>query len=345
MIALRFFIAGFFLIAVVIAGAPERMSSAQDIHYFRIGTGSTAGTYFPIGEALANLISLPPGAPACEDGGRCGVAGVIGLAQATDGSIANIQAITEGRLDSGLAQGDLVYWSFHGQGIFRTEGPKDDLRVIANLYRESIHLVARKGSGIQSVLDLRGKRVSLDRRDSGTYADAILVLKAFGLREVDFIAVYEGPNLAIDHMLAGELDAFIFVSGYPAAGIADLAERGLIDLISIEGKEVETITATYPFFVADTIPEGTYAGVAEVKTISVGAQWVVDAGADAELVYRITRALWHPSNREILENSHAKGRLIRLETALDGVAIKLHPGAERYYREAEMLDYAPVQSE
>ncbi|MFQ5534462.1 MAG: TAXI family TRAP transporter solute-binding subunit [Sphingomonadales bacterium] len=345
MTALRHFIAGILVTTVIAVGLGVPAFTAQDILYFRIGTGSTSGTYFPVGEALANLISRPPGAPTCDDGGRCGVPGVIGVAQATDGSIANIQAVSLGRIESGLAQGDLVFWGYNGKGIFRSNGRHTGLRVIASLYPESVHLVARKGSGIRTVKDLRGKRVSLDRRDSGTYADAVLVLKTFGLREIDFIAAYDDQNRAVERMLEGELDAFLFVGGFPASGISDLAKRDLIDLIPIDGDGAAKIIAKYPFFVEDTIPAGTYSDTGEIKTISVRAQWIVNAEADEQLVYQITRALWHPSNRGILENSHEKGRLIRLDSALDGIATKLHPGAERFYREAAMFDDPPTLSE
>ena len=344
MIALRITIAAAFFAVGLVAGFSDPRTAAQDVQYFRIGTGSTAGTYFPVGMALASLISSPAGAPVCDDGGRCGVPGVIGMAQATDGSVANIHAIAEGRIESGLAQGDLVYWGYEGKGVFGADGRHDNLRVIANLYPESVHLVARKESGIRTVQDLKGKRVSLDRRDSGTYADALLVLKAFGLREVDFVAVYEEQNRAVDGMLDGELDAFIFIGGFPTPGISDLADRGLVDLIPIDGNGASEITDKYPFFVKDVIPAGTYAGSGEVETLSVGAQWIVSAEAGDELIYQITRALWHPANREIIDKAHAKGKLIRLETALDGIAIKLHPGAERFYREADILKDMPVLS-
>jgi len=312
--------------------------TVRDLRYFRIGTGSTAGTYFPIGEALASVISLPPGAPACKDKGRCGVPGLIGLAQATDGSIANIIDVAAGRRESGLAQGDLVYWSTRGAHAFARSGPLKNIRVIANLYAESVHVVVRKDTGIGSIAGLRGKRLSVDRRDSGTYSDAIRVLAAYGLREVDFIPTYEDQSRAADLLLAGELDGFFFVGGYPSQGIADLAARGAIDILPIDGKAAKSLTDAYPFFVSDKIPEGAYNGVKAVPTISVGAAWIVNAGLDEKLVYQITRALWHPSNRRILNRAHAKGREITLDTAIVGLAAPLHPGAARYYREVSLID-------
>ncbi len=325
-------------LAVAVSLVFGASAGAQELTYFRIGTGSTAGTYFVIGGALARLISQPPGASTCQEGGHCGVPGLIALAEATDGSLANIEAVAAGRLESALAQGDLVYRAFRGEGPFRRSGPHRNLRVIAHLYPESVHVVVRRAAGIRSIRSLRGKRVSLDRRDSGTYADAVIVLRAFGLRETNFIARYLEQNRAVDAMLAGKLDAFFFVGGYPASGIADLAARGVIDLLPIKGARAARAMARYPFFLKDEIPAGTYPGIDAVKTLSVGAQWIVGAEVDEDRVYAITRALWNPANRRILEDAHPAARRIRLESALDGVTIPLHPGAERFYREAGLIE-------
>ena len=108
-------------------------------------------------------------------------------------------------------------------------------------------------------------------------------------------------------------------------------------LVPIEGPEVEALLEHYPFFATDVIPAGTYPGVDDTNTVSVGAQWVVGAEVDEDLVYGITKALWHENARRLLDEGHAKGRAITLATALDGIAIPLHPGAERYYREVGML--------
>ena len=320
---------------ILVVTAP---AAAEDLSYFHIGTGSTAGTYFVIGGALARLISQPPGANNCQEGGHCGVPGLISVAQATDGSLANIEAVADGRIESALAQGDLVYRAYRGEGPFRRSGPHRNLRVIAHLYSESIHIVVRRSADIRSLRDLRGKRVSLDRRDSGTYADAVIVLKAFGLRETNFIARYLEQNRAVDAMLAEKLDAFFFVGGYPASGIADLATRGLIDLLPITGTRAAQAMARYPFFLKDEIPAGTYPGIDRVETLSVGAQWIVSADVDEARVYAITQALWNPANRRILDEAHPVGHGIRMERALDGVAIPLHPGAERFYREVHLVE-------
>ena len=137
-------------------------AAAQDITFFRIGTGSTAGTYYPVGALIANAISNPPGSEPCESGGSCGVPGLIAAATASQGSVANVEAIAAGRLESGLAKSDIVSWAIAGEGLFAGRGPDSRVAIIANLYPESVHLVVRKAIGIDTVADLRGRRVSLD---------------------------------------------------------------------------------------------------------------------------------------------------------------------------------------
>src|SRR5438046_7136398 len=153
-----------------LAALPLR--AQQDITFFRILTGGTAGTYYPIGGLIANAISNPPGSRACAEGGSCGVPGLVATAVASNGSVANINGITSGQMESGFTQSDVAFWAYTGTGVYEGKPKVADLRLIANLYPETIHVVARKGAGIKSVADLKGKRVSLDEPGSGTLVDA-----------------------------------------------------------------------------------------------------------------------------------------------------------------------------
>lgn len=313
-------------------------AGAQEMFFFRIGTGGVAGTYYPIGGLVADIISNPPGARPCDRGGSCGVPGLVAIAQSSNGSVANVNAIKSGTLESGFAQSDIAYWAYTGTGIFDERDQVENLRAITNLYPESIHLVARKGAGIKSVGDLRGKRVSLDEPGSGTLVDARIILNAFGLTEDDIEAEYIKSSPAAVKIKENQLDAFIIVAGYPTGSVAELCASTGCELVPIEGPEVDALLEEHQFFARDVIPAGSYAGVeTATPTISVGAQWVVDANVDADLVYGITKALWHETARHLLDNGHAKGSAVTLQTALDGIAIPLHPGAERYYREVGIL--------
>ncbi|MGH6899782.1 MAG: TAXI family TRAP transporter solute-binding subunit [Geminicoccaceae bacterium] len=317
---------------------------AQEMRFFRIGTGGVAGTYYPIGGLIADIISNPPGARPCERGGSCGVPGLVAIAQSSNGAVANVDAIASGALESGFVQSDVAHWAYTGTGIYKGQGEIENLRAITNLYPESIHIVARKDAGIGSVRDLAGKRVSLDEPGSGTLVDARIILEAFGLSEDDLIPAYVKPSRAIPMIDEGQLDAFFIVAGYPTGSVLELCATTGCELVPIEGPEVDALLERSPFFARDVIPAGTYPGVGETNTVSVGAQWVVGAEVDEELVYGITKALWHENARKLLDDGHIKGLAITLETALDGIAIPLHPGAARYYREAGLLPSEPADA-
>jgi TRAP transporter TAXI family solute receptor len=312
-------------------------ASAQEMKFFRIGTGGTGGTYYPIGGLISHCISNPPGSRPCDKGGSCGVPGLVAIAQSANGSVANINAIKSGVLESGFAQSDVAYWAYTGTGIYEGKGAVKELRALASLYPETIHLVARKGSGIKSVKDLKGKRVSMDEPGSGTLVDARIILEAYGLSEKDVKADYIKPNPAIDKIKDNQLDAFFIVAGYPTGSVVELTSSVGGELVPIDGPEAEAIIEKYGFFSKDIIPANTYEGIGETNSISVGAQWVVSANVEEELVYNITKAIWNEKSRQLLDKGHAKGKSITAETALDGIGIPLHPGAERFYKEAGLL--------
>ena len=324
--------------AVAIGLAMAANVAAQEPQFFRIGTGGTAGTYYPIGGLIANAISNPPGSRPCDEGGSCGVPGLIATALASNGSVANVNAIAGGQLESGFSQSDVATWAQTGTGIWEDRDAVEKLRAIANLYPETIHLVASAESGIETVADLAGKTVSLDEPGSGTLVDARIILEAYGLSEEDVDAAFLKPDQAAERMRDGAMDAFFFVGGFPAGAIVELASQHDIVLVPIDGEEAQSITEEYTFFAEHVVPAGTYDGIEEeIPTLSVGAQWITSADQPEELIYGITAALWNDSTRALFDAGHQKGKDITLETALDGVGIPLHPGAERFYREQGLI--------
>jgi TRAP transporter TAXI family solute receptor len=320
--------------------APTPKAADEEIRYFRIGTGATGASYFTIGAVIANAISNPPGSRDCERGGSCGVPGLIAVAQTTEGSVANIQAIAAGTLESGLSQADIAYWAYTGERGFKESGANPDLRAIANLYQEGLHIIVRADSDIASVVDLKGKRVAIGEKGSGSLVTSRLVLDAYGLSEKKIKPEYLAISPAVDRLRDGQLDAIMIVGGSPLPAVVDLAELLPIRLLPIDGEPAQKLRESYPFLTVDVIPAGSYRGVPGVVTLGVGALWVVSADLDEELVYGITRALWHKSTRKLLDEGSPLGRKIRVETALNGVPIPLHPGAERFYGE---LNQAPPE--
>ncbi len=311
---------------------------AQGMQFFTIGTGGTGATYYPLGGTIANAVSNPPGSRPCEEGGSCGVSNLVAIAQSSRGSVNNINGIQSGLFSSGFVQSDVAYWSYTGTGIKAFEGkPFKELRAIAALYPEHIHLIARKAANVNSVADLKGKRVSLDEAGSGTYVNALQILKAYGLTEKDIDAEYVKPGPAADGIKNGQIDAFFITAGYPTGAVTELAASTDITVVPIAGPEADAFIKEFGFYSADVIPAGTYEGIGETKTIAVGAQWVTSSKQDAELVYQITKALWNKNTRKLLDVGHAKGKVVTLETALNGIGIPLHDGAARFYKEAGLI--------
>lgn len=322
------------MVALVMAtAAPAAEDAGQEVRFFRIGTGATGGSYFPVGGLIANAISNPPGSLDCLKGGSCGVPGLIATAVATQGSVENVKAVAGGELDMALTQANVAYDASIGTGPFAEQGPLTNLRAVANLFPEAVHLVVRDDSGIQDISDLKGKRVSLGEPDSGARVVADIILDAYGLKQTDFQPFFEQVGTAGDMLVADELDAYFMVSGYPMNAIAQTANSIPIRLVQIFGPEVDEIRKKFSFIGTDVVPEGTYTGVGDTVTLKIGAELVVSASSDDDLIYGVTRALWHKNNRKLLDTGHPLGKRIELHKALDGLAIPLHPGAARYYRE------------
>ena len=290
--------------------------------FFRIGTGGTGGTYYPVGGLIGNAISSD----------KINVSAV-----ATNGSVANVNAIVGGSLESGFSQADVNAWAYTGTGIYEGKPKVEELRVIANLYPESVHVVIKKGLAVKTLADLKGKRISLDEPGSGTLVNAKAILAAYGLTEKDFKPEYLKPQQAADKMKDGAVDAFFSTTGYPQGSITELAATSGIELVPIDGAGRDKILGAYKFFAADKIPDSAYKDVKGVDTIAVGAQWVTSAKQETELVYEVTKALWSDKTRTMLDGGHAKGKAIVKVSALTGVGIPLHAGAEMFYKEAGLL--------
>ncbi len=319
------------LLAAAAVSGPS--NAAEEIRFFRIGAGSTDALHFTLGGLIAGAVSNPPGTRACERGGNCGVPGLIAIAQTTGGSIHNVEAIGDGRLESALSQADVAYWAYNGTGMFQVQGAIKNLRAVANLYQGALQIVVREGSGIDSVADLKGKRIALIKGDPGVAGTARLVLDAVGIEETQLTVETVTLGEAAARLAADTLDAIFLLDAAPVFEIAELARSTPIALLPIDGETGAGIRRDYPFLTVDIIPRNAYRGVDQTTTIGIGMLWLVSAELDAALVYELTRALWHPSNRPILDAADPVGRSIRPATALVGVPIPLHPGAEHFYAE------------
>lgn len=326
--------AGFLALAVFAVATLGSAQSAAERISFVLATGSTGGTYFPIGQAIAGIISHPPGVARCDTPDVCGPAGLVASARTSPGAVANVRDVNAGRVDGGLAQSDVVAQAVAGKGDFRKDGPQRHVRMIADLFPEEVHLVAATGAHIGRIADLRGKRVALGADESGTATTARAILAAYRLPEWHLKAIHDPPEIAAQRLERGEIDAFFFVGGAPVELVDSLVRTGKAVLVPIDGAGRKRLIGEESGLTAATIPASAYPTQSRAtETVSVHAVWIVGDAEPAGLVYAITKALFNPANRALLDSAHPIARLIRLDTATQSLPAPLHPGALRYYRE------------
>jgi uncharacterized protein len=319
--------------AFAIANFGTAQTAAQRIA-FVFTTGSTGGTYFPVGQAIAGIVSHPPGVARCDAPGACGPAGLVASVRSSEGSIANIRDVNDGRADGGLAQSDVVAEAVAGKGDFRKWGAQRHVRMIADLFPEEVHLVAAVRAHIARVSDLRGKRVVLGAHESGTVSTAREIIDAYRVPETRLKASYAPPEVAAARLERGEVDAIFFVGGAPIELIRSMLASGKAVLVPIDGLGRKRLLAEATGLTAEAIPAGVYPGVQKpVETVGVRAVLIVNDQAGTDLVYEMTRALFNPANRALLDDAHPSARFIRLEDATRIVSAPLHPGAQRFFHE------------
>jgi TRAP transporter TAXI family solute receptor len=326
---------GIFLAAAIagltLAGG---LAQAQDMKFWRIGTGGAGGTYYPIGGLIANAISNPPGSRPCDKGGSCGVPGLVAIAVSTNASVANVNAIDAGQLDAGLAGAQSVTQGYNGEGKF-VGNKRQNIRVIANLYPEDMHLVVPKGVKLSSLKDLNGKRVGVAAAGSGTQVSVRMILKHYGINAKEQEL---GLAQSTQRLADGQLDAFFYAGGTPFAALIQLGSTRGFELYKFSEAERKAINKIIPYYVDSMIPAGTYENITyDVPTLAVNGQLITSVDQPSDLIYQITKALWNKNTRKLLDKGHAKGKAIRVETALKGVLIPVHPGAEKFYKEAGMM--------
>ena len=295
---------------------------------FTIATGPSSGTYFPVGETIAGIISHPPGMDRCLRTSACGPEGLIASAQTSAGAFANVLSVESGRTDSALAQSDVVAQAVAGKGAFKKK--QTHIRAIAALFPEEVHLVVSTRSHIESIAKLRGKRISIGAANSGTAVTARAVLAAYRLRAK---TTNDPPDVAAQKLLNGKIDAFFFVGGAPVPLVEGLVETGKAFLLPIDGAGRDRLLARNEGLSEDRIVSRTYGHSPAIDTVSVRALWIVNDQEPNDVVFAVTRSLFSPSNRNLLIQGSPAARGIDLRKASRHLPAPLHPGAEKFYRE------------
>lgn len=298
------------------SGDGSQGGTGSRTRFINIATGGTSGTYYPLGGAMADIFSR-------------NIEGVNASAQSTGASVANVNMLRNNEAQVAFVQNDIAYYAVNGVEMF--EGSQyDGLRGLATLYPETVQIITLADKNINSIADLKGKRVAVGAPGSGTEANARQILGAAGITYDDITVQYLSFGEAASNLKDGNVDAAFVTAGFPTAAVQDIAASRNVKLISLTDDIIASLTAGYPFYVETIIPSGTYPNQGEdVKAVSVMAMLAVSGDLDEELVYNMLDVLYSHTDR--LAAAHPVGEQIKKETATAGMSIELHPGAQKFF--------------
>ena len=286
--------------------------------FLNIATGGTAGTYYPIGGAMAEILNKS-------------IPGMNASAQSTGASVANINMLKDGSVDLAIVQNDLTYYASNGTEMFKDK-KMDNLRGIATLYPETCQIVTLQDSGIETIADFRGRRVAVGAAGSGTEANARQIMEAYGVTYADISVQYLSFGEAASALKDGNVDVAFVTAGYPTAAIQDIASQRKVRLIPVEESKADMLAAKYPFYTKTKIPAGTYAGFdQDVPAVSVMAMLVTTDKMDDAMGGEVAKAIF--SNLDRLQAAHSVGKLIKKESAMNGMSVKMNGGAEKFFKQ------------
>lgn len=297
-------------------------SSAADVNRLKLATGGTSGVYYPLGGAIGQTVGE-------KSDGKFSV-----TAQSSGASGENMRLVQDGEVDFAIVQNDVADSAYNGTEPFKDKFGK--VRALGRLYPEYLHIVASKDSGIKSIDDFKGKKISVGARGSGNELNCRQFFDIYGLNYDNITPIFLPYGETADQFKDRNLDAFVFTIGTPNPAIVDITTAQDVNFIPMEGGKVDEIVAKFPYLVKDAIPANTYKGQEQpVPTLSVQAILVANEDMPDDVAYELTKTIYE--NTESIAKAHNKGAEINLENARDGVTIPLHPGAEKYFREKGLI--------
>ena len=293
----------------------------------RIGTAGEGGNYNSLGKALSQTLQKDPYKINVE-------------VKTTAGSAANIRLLSQDYLELAIAQSDVIDEMY--AGTLDTQAMKG-YSAIASLYPEPVQIVVRADSGIASVSDLAGKKVSVGEADSGTQKNAAQILQAYGLTS-NMLTVQNMTYAEASKALGdGSIDAMFCTAGAPAQVITDLSGTTPVSLVPIEGQQSDLLTGAYGFYAKAVIPAGTYKGQdSDVTTLAVMSVLLASDKTPADKIYTITGALF--KEKAALNDAVPVEFDLQEQKAVESVTIPFHPGAAQYYQECGLTSILPLPS-
>ena len=315
-----FSIAASVLFAVVLLAGCSKANAKKD---YILATGGNGGTYYPFGGAIANIWNTK-------------IENMNVTAQATGASAENLRLINKGDAEFGTVQNDVMDYAFNGTDMFAGE-KLSNIATIGTLYPEVIQIAVSENSGINSIYDFKGKRISVGDAGSGVEFNAKQIMEGYGLTFNDIKKSNLSFKESAEAIQNGTLDGCFITAGVPNAALQELAFSAGLKLIPVSGNEAATVMDKYGYYTATTIPGGTYKGSDEdVPALAIKATLAVSASLDEDTVYEMTKALFE--NLQELGNAHAKGKEVSAASAVTGVSVPFHPGAVKYYKEIGLMN-------
>ncbi|PSL13708.1 hypothetical protein CLV44_111119 [Marinobacterium halophilum] len=311
----------------VAAGGLVTASVAQAESFITIGTGGVTGVYYPTGGAICRLVNKERAA----HGIRCSV-------ESTGGSIYNLNTIRAGELDMGVAQSDWQFHAYNGTDGFADQGANKDLRSVFSMHAEPFTVVARADAGIKNFDDLKGKRVNIGNPGSGQRGTIEVLMKAKGWDKSDFSLASElKASEQASALCDNKIDAMVYVVGHPSGAIKEATTSCDSTLVVVNDATVDMLVVENSYYRKVAIPGGMYRGNPDdVMTFGVGATIVSSAQVPDEVVYNVVKAVFE--NFDTFRKLHpAFITLKKEEMVRDALTAPLHPGAEKYYKEAGLL--------
>lgn len=290
--------------------------------YLSIGTGGVTGVYYPLGGALANLITK-------------NIPGYNATAESTGGAVENAMLIYKNKIDIGFVDASSAYNAPRKKGSFAKEDIKN-LRAVVSMYPEAVQIVTLDPK-INTIADLKGKRVAVGSSGSGTEVMAKQLLAMYGLSYKDIKADYLGFGDASSGLKDKTMDAGFIWAGVPTSGIMELGSQHKVKLLNFTPDMVKKIKKAHPFCVPVKITKKTYSSlISDIDTIAVPATLQCRAELTDKFVYDFLTTLFN--NLPTIAGAHARGGDLSLKTALSGLDVKnLHPGALKFYKEKGLI--------
>ena len=283
----------------------------------KMGASGVAGTYYSYGGVISEVLMSR-------------IEGLSIEMIATQGSSADIRAISEGKIDIAIIQSDVCDYAVKGTALFTEK--VGGFSAITGLYAEACHIIAKPG--IESIDDLRGRNVSIGGAGSSTEFNALQIMEIYGMTKEDIRAHNLEFGDSADAFTENQLDAIFCVAAVPNAAIDKLAEMSDVVLLEIDDAHADALIAKYPAYAKTVISGGDYRGSGFARTVALKAVLVVSNDLSEEVVYTITKGLFMFSDE--IAAAHPKGGYLNSDFAVEGVPIPFHPGATRYYEELEM---------